>query len=612
MKLATYHRMRGDYVRFFKGDFKDLLSDIYAEEAIENFVALDSAIHWNQYKPTIIHAIRCRNLSSTNDISKLNSNIGPAIESWLKYYASAYSKRKVLECATWDRICITTLFTFYFKKTIETIEQSKLLLKPNGKLLVGGVMASLIPNEIKEVTGVVPHIGLLDKAGILDSGDKTIIDNLPLDYSILKEIDYKYPDDDGYYAYSSRGCIRHCKFCAVPHLEPKFKDFIPINNLINYTNKKFGSRRNLLLLDNNVLASSKFPQIIEEIHSCGFKKGATFQEPNYFKFAVDNLNANYNLFAHRRHAHQLIYEFRKRLKGNRLQQYDNLINLHHISREILPSKEQIINFYNDIRETYELFRNKSTKLRYVDFNQGIDARLLNEKNMEYLSTIPIKPLRIAFDSMKYAKFYENALRLAAKYKITNLSNYLLYNFEEEPVDLYRRMYLNTILSEELNLMIYSFPMRYSPIWDKNNLHHTRDYIGTHWKKKFIRSIQTILNATKGKVGTKKSFFKASFGKDENEFYELLYMPEQYILHRSKFKLNNLTDTWKMLFNSLNDDEKRIAFPIIESNSFQTYKIDQGGKIASLLSHYQNNELIINGDVNVLQGRIDESMKYILS
>jgi len=585
MKLATYHRTRGDYVRFFKGEFKDLISDIYTDEAIKNFVTLDPNTAWHQHKSTIHRAIRYRHSVSMDTISQLNPIVGPAIASWLKYYATAYNRGKILECATWDRICVTTLFTFYFKKTIETIEQCKRLLMRKGELLVGGVMASLIPDEIKATTGIAPFIGLLDKPGMLDSKDKSIIDSLPLDYSILEEIDYRYPESDGYYGYTSRGCIRHCKFCAVPHLEPVFKDFIPIADAIKQTDTIYGGKRNLLLLDNNVLASKKFPQIIKEIHSCGFKKGAIFKDPNFLEIAVTNLKNAHNEYGYRRFAHRTIYSFRKRLSGEKLDLYNQLLDVHEFSEEVLPTKDQVIEFYEDIQELYEFRRSKFKKLRYVDFNQGVDARLLNEEKMKLLSTIPIRPLRIAFDSMKYAKSYENALRLAAEYKINHLSNYLLYNFEDEPIDLYRRMRLNIDLSEELGLQIYSFPMRYSPIWDENNLHHSRDFIGKHWNKKFIRSIQTILNATKGKVGTRVSFFNAAFGKNEDEYIELLYMPESYILHRHKFESNGLTEAWRALFYTLTTDEKNLVFPIIESNKFSEIDGIQNDKISVFMSHY---------------------------
>ena len=290
-------------------------------------------------------------------------------------------------------------------------------------------MASLIPGEIKEATGIAPFVGLLDKPGMLDSKDTAIIDRLPLDYSMLEEIDYQYPESDGYYGYTSRGCIRHCKFCAVPHLEPVFKDFVPIAASIKQTNAQFGGRRNLLLLDNNVLASRRFPQVINEIHSAGFKVGSKFDDPNYLEIAINNLNAGYNEFGYRRFAHKTIFSFRKRLVSEKLDLYNQLLDVHEISEEILSSKKQLIEFYDDIKELYEFRRNKFKKIRYVDFNQGVDARLLNDEKMKLLSTIPIRPLRIAFDSMKYAQSYEKALRLAAKYKITNLSNYLLYNFD---------------------------------------------------------------------------------------------------------------------------------------------------------------------------------------
>ena len=43
--------------------------------------------------------------------------------------------------------------------------------------------------------------------------------------------------------------------------------------------------------------------------------------------------------------------------------------------------------------------------------------------MKKMSELPIKPLRIAFDYIGMRDQYENAVRLAAKYGIHELSNY---------------------------------------------------------------------------------------------------------------------------------------------------------------------------------------------
>lgn len=81
--------------------------------------------------------------------------------------------------------------------------------------MVGGIMSTLLPNEVYEATGIHPFEGLLNHPGDIDKGDTRIIDTLPLDYSILEEIDYKYPANNAYFAYMTRGCINHCAFCAV-------------------------------------------------------------------------------------------------------------------------------------------------------------------------------------------------------------------------------------------------------------------------------------------------------------------------------------------------------------------------------------------------------------
>jgi hypothetical protein len=54
----------------------------------------------------------------------------------------------------------------------------------------------------------------------------------------------------------------------------------------------------------------------------------------------------------------------------------------------------------------------------------------------------IKPLRIAFDHLGVKKPYETSIRIACNFGLTELSNYMLYNFHDTPADLYERMALN--------------------------------------------------------------------------------------------------------------------------------------------------------------------------
>src|SRR5207253_7114578 len=87
--------------------------------------------------------------------------------------------------------------------------------------------------------------------------------------------------------------------------------------------------------------------------------------------------------------------------------------------------------------------------RRVDFNQGVDARILCKDKMylREMSRICLKPLRIAFDHIGVRKPYEQAIQYAHEFGLHDLSNYMLYNFKDTPEDLYERMKLNIDLNE---------------------------------------------------------------------------------------------------------------------------------------------------------------------
>lgn len=354
-----------------------------------------------------------------------------------------------VEYEFWDRIYVATLFTFEWTVTTKTILHYKKLVKGDlSRLVVGGIMASLMSDELWRQTGVKPIEKVMNSPGILDSGNNNIIDRMIPDYSLFDGIKHSYSLLDSYFGYSTRGCVNKCGFCGVPKLEPEFIDYQGISSYVKGITESFGVKKDLVLFDNNILASKRFPEIISDIRDLGFTV-----KPE------------------------------ARLKG---------------------------------------------KARYVDFNQGIDARLLTEEHMKLFSTIPINPLRLAFDQIGLEDAYRKSVMLAAKNNVTKLSNYILYNYTDSPEDLWKRLKITIDLNKEYNLRIYSFPMKYIPITAKD-----RKYVSPKWNWQFIRNVQRVLNVLKGSVMTSEDFFFRAFGENTEEFLMILHMPEKILMYRSR-------------------------------------------------------------------------------
>lgn len=602
MKIATYHRMLGDNVRFFKGEIKDFVLDELTSDCMERLQSIDDTVEWVERSVAIRKYIQTKQskvlsavlLDYPTPFERPESQY-PLLEIWLKHFSDYYRKKKYVQEPKWDRIYVTTLFTFYWKITVRTIEAAKVLVKDVKELKVGGVLASLLADEVEETTGIKTMQGLLDTAGVLDDNNY-IIDDLPLDYSILDEIDYKYPTGSAYFTFMTKGCTRTCAFCSVPKLEPTYKEKIPTIGKFQEIKELYGEQQHLLLMDNNVLASPKFPEIIQEIKDMGFVKGAKFVEPNQLDLSIKNLSSGINDRAYIRRSFTILDDFlktrlnrKKQIKGEvgSIYQKYNLLKLDTLT------KENLLAAYPDLKDFYEKYRHKTSKDRYVDFNQGTDARYVTEENMKLLSEIPINPLRIAFDYWGMKKKYVNAIRLAAKYDIIKLSNYLLFNFKDKPEDLYNRMKINVGLSEELNIYIYSFPMKYIPLFGEEA--KDRKFVGKFWNKKFIRGIQAISNATRGIVPPGRSFFEEAFGKDVEEYFELLYMPETYIIYRQLFKELKFTEHWQMIYRSFEPEERTEANNIIAENNFTNLEQStSNSKILKLLQHYTITRDQVNG------------------
>lgn len=584
MKISTYHKRLSDEVTFYKGEYIDFVLETIYSKLLDKLTFIDSTVLWGEKKYIFLRFLKKGTKDDFQYLCKLSDDI--FVSSNLEYYRNYFKNKKYLQDPEWDRIYITTLFTFHWKITIETINQFKQLCKDPTQVIVGGIAASLLPDEIKKETGIYPVVGLLNKPGQLDKDNDIIIDELPLDYSILYEIEYEYPENDGYYGYMTRGCVNKCAFCAVPTLEPTYRDYIGIKEQIENANRHFGEKRHLLLLDNNVLASKKFNQIIDEIKSCGFTKGATYLAPNEYDLAINGLRQGYNDAGYIKEIIRIYQKLIKKCPADHQREMYSKLSKHNLLSNNTAKKEEILGLDEYFRTlSPRLSSTRTKRLRYVDFNQGVDARLMTDENVKKLSEIPIRPLRIAFDSWSDRKYYENGVRLAAKNGIMHLSNYLLYNFTDKPLDLYYRLKLNVDLCEELGTQIYSFPMKYHPIKDPEYFKN-RTYIGRYWNRKFIRSVQSVLNATKGKISSGREFFEEAFGHDAKEFEEIMYMPETLVIYRHYYRDNGVTDEWREAFNSLSPMKLSEAKKLIEQNNFNDISsITRDQELLDLLNYY---------------------------
>lgn len=417
----------------------------------------------------------------------------------------------------WDRVYVSSLFTYYWRETVKAIKYYQDSVPRRSDVLVGGVLATLLYDDLKWETGATVISGLLDTPGILDHGNKLRIDTLTPDYSILDEANYTYELQNCYIGYATRGCPNGCEFCAVHRIEPEFNGYLPLRRQIQFIEELYGEKRDLILLDNNVLASERFKDIIKDIKALGFGKGSTYTYQN---------------------------------KSGRT----------------------------------------STVKRYIDFNQGLDARLLTEEKMALLSEIAIRPIRIAFDHIGLRSLYEEKVRLAARYGLDHLSNYILYNFHDHPNDFYDRLKINIDLNEELKLQIFSFPMRYVDLKSKNRLSKTPGNIGENWNAKYLRTIQCVLLRTRGVVGTKRDYFLKAFGKDHEEFHKILLMPESYIIHRYKHEGDGSTARWWAQVCALSDWEQDIFKHIIHNHLFRTVNRKELTRaVKDVLEHYMERD-----------------------
>ena len=371
----------------------------------------------------------------------------------------------------WDRVYVTSLFTFEWKATIEAIEYAKTLVDSIDQIVVGGIAATMLPDQIYEETGIRPVCGLLNEPGKLGLPGDECIDQLTPDYSMLDDVDYVYPFNDAYFLSATKGCGNKCGFCAVQTLEPTFIPYIDIKERIKAIDERFGPKKDLILMDNNVLRSPRFNEIIDDIIAAGFGKGATYKNPRTGKTVQRYVDFNQGLDA----------LFLTEAKAKRL-------------GEIALRPARVAFDHIEDRDIYERALRLCAKHGITELSNYVlyNSEDFGEKGRKYHADTP-------------ADLYD-------RMKIT--------------LDLLDE--LNDEYGGEQRIAAFSFPMRYIPLSA-----HERGYVGSQWNAKFLRAVQRMLVPTQGKGVCSRSFFEADFGLDADDFVRYLSMPERLIAARGK-------------------------------------------------------------------------------
>lgn len=401
----------------------------------------------------------------------------------------------------WHRIYVSSLFTWELPRTVKTIRYYLDSVQDPRHIFVGGIGATLNPDYIRELVPCTVVEGQLSTPGALGPRTPAIWKYTP-DYSMLEGVGYKYRPDDAYFVRITQGCIRNCKFCAVPLIEKEFGYYQGLRQQIREVDRLYGTKQHLVILDNNVLAIAQVDRVLSEIAAVGFEAGA-------------------------------------RRGGRR---------------------------------------------RTVDFNQGLDARLIARRLAlaDGLARICLDPVRLAFDFMGMKGSYVKAIEALADRGFVEFTNYMLFNFKDSPKDLYDRLMVNATLNKRLGIRITGFPMRFIPTKDVK-----RGYVSETWQWRTLRGVQCILLATRGLVGTDPDFVRAAFGKTYEEFLEIIAMPDRYIIYREKYH-NDGTREWLRLYRRLSPSSQHEFLDLLADLRLQNGRKEKIAKISryrKLIEHY---------------------------
>lgn len=157
-----------------------------------------------------------------------------------------------------------------------------------------------------------------------------------------------------------------------------------------------------------------------------------------------------------------------------------------IKHLIWPGHKKVVLWDNNImaspywKEILIEIRERGLK---IDFNQGIDARLIDREKAEVIASLKTDLIRTAFETINDEEDVERGIKLliATGIRPRKILAYLIYNFNDSPDDLLYR------LQKTIEWGIVSYPMRYQPISGPFALKND-SFIGPMWTPELLEMV----------------------------------------------------------------------------------------------------------------------------
>jgi hypothetical protein len=161
-------------------------------------------------------------------------------------------------------------------------------------------------------------------------------------------------------------------------------------------------------------------------------------------------------------------------------------NIRYEIQDLMPPRHKRVAFFDNnilaVENWKQTFAAAADLNKIVDFNQGIDARLVSDEVAETISNMRFELIRMAYDFIGIRQFVERAINTFALHGVERrkLIFYTLFNYVDSPKDFFHKV------RDLLNWGAVSYPMRFEPLCTLEK----GKYVAPKWTAKELEMVAT--------------------------------------------------------------------------------------------------------------------------